>query len=77
VNNEKMMANENHGISRKGMALRGFRGAASHPKQILFPCLSVISAGNPPRPSSRRSFALHDLMRQLGITLCSFVFLGC
>jgi len=22
-------------------------------------------------------FALHDLMRQLGITLCSFVFLGC
>jgi len=26
---------------------------------------------------SRRSFPLHDLMRQLGITLCSFVFLGC
>jgi hypothetical protein len=26
---------------------------------------------------SRLSFPLHDLMRQLGITLCSFVFLGC
>jgi len=26
---------------------------------------------------SRFSFPLHDLMRQLGITLCSFVFLGC
>gem|GEM_PF-3129802 len=26
---------------------------------------------------SRLCFPLHDLMRQLGITLCSFVFLGC